>query len=249
MFARYTDRARRVLVLAQEEAALLGHADIATGHLLLGLIAEGDGIAGRALKSLGVTLDSAREVLSLRMISDGAAAPGGMLPFKPRAKKVLELSLREALQLGHNYIGTEHLLLGLIREGEQAGASVLEPVGVSPPDARAKVLELLRGCAGQRRPAAVEDCRWRTGRKVGRTIYVQRGQEASDGDPLIGMMDTQELAAEVVRSHNWLTGVRKARSHTAAAVLEGNPGDDRTAEPLGALDDPRQAPDDPPPGR
>jgi ATP-dependent Clp protease ATP-binding subunit ClpC len=205
MFERYTDRARRVLVLAQEEAALLGHADIATGHLLLGLIAEGDGIAGQALKRLGITLEGAREVLGPRIIPRGTAVTAGTaLPFRPQAKKVLELSLREALQLGHNYVGTEHILLGLVREGEQAGASVLELTDVGLDGVRAKVTELLRGYAEQRQPVPLEDCRWRPGRRNGRTLYAQRGTEASDDDPMIGTMDTPELARAACRAHNRL---------------------------------------------
>src|SRR5215210_7659636 len=107
MFERFTDRARRVVVLAQEEARMLNHNYIGTEHILLGLIHEGEGVAAKALESLGISLEGVRQ-----------QAPSGHIPFTPRAKKVLELSLREALQLGHNYIGTEHILLGLIREGE-----------------------------------------------------------------------------------------------------------------------------------
>jgi ATP-dependent Clp protease ATP-binding subunit ClpA len=202
MFERYTDRARRVLVLAQEEAVLLGHAEIATGHLLLGLIAEGDGMAGQALESLGITLEGARIGLAHRIVSSRPGTPAGPLPFKTPAKKALELSLREALQLGHNYIGTEHILLGLVREGELAGASVLELTGVSLDGVRAKVIELLRGHAEQRQPVPLEDCRWRAGRRNGRTLYAQRGTEASDDDPMIGAMDTPELARAACRAHN-----------------------------------------------
>ena len=117
MFERFTDRARRVVVLAQEEARLLNHNYIGTEHILLGLIHEGEGVAARALESLGINLDGVRHEV-VEIIGQGEQAPSGHIPFTPRAKKVLELSLREALQLGHNYIGTEHILLGLIREAK-----------------------------------------------------------------------------------------------------------------------------------
>ena len=116
LFERFTDRARRVVVLAQEEARLLNHNYIGTEHILLGLIHEGEGIASQALESLGISLEAVRDQVE-EIIGQGSQSPNGHIPFTPRAKKVLELSLREALQLGHNYIGTEHILLGLIREG------------------------------------------------------------------------------------------------------------------------------------
>ena len=114
MFERFTDRARRVVVLAQEEARMLNHNYIGTEHILLGLIHEGEGVAAKALESLGISLEGVRSQVE-EIIGQGQQAPSGHIPFTPRAKKVLELSLREALQLGHNYIGTEHILLGLIR--------------------------------------------------------------------------------------------------------------------------------------
>ncbi len=118
MFERFTDRARRRGVLAQEEARGLNHNYIGTEHILLGLIHEGEGVASKALESLGISLEAVRQQVE-EIIGQGQQAPSGHIPFTPRAKKVLELSLREALQLGHNYIGTEHILLGLIREGER----------------------------------------------------------------------------------------------------------------------------------
>src|SRR3712207_9278810 len=121
MFERFTDRARRVVVLAQEEARLLNHNYIGTEHILLGLIHEGEGVAAKALESLGISLEAVRSQVE-EIIGQGGSSPSGHIPFTPRAKKVLELSLREALQLGHNYIGTEHILLGLIREGEGVAA-------------------------------------------------------------------------------------------------------------------------------
>jgi ATP-dependent Clp protease ATP-binding subunit ClpC len=117
MFERFTDRARRVVVLAQEEARLLNHNYVGTEHVLLGLIRESQGVAAKALESLGISLEAVRTQVE-EIIGQGQMAPTGHIPFTPRAKKVLELSLREAKQLGHDYIGTEHILLGLIREGE-----------------------------------------------------------------------------------------------------------------------------------
>jgi ATP-dependent Clp protease ATP-binding subunit ClpC len=128
MFERFTDRARRVVVLAQEEARMLSHNYIGTEHILLGLIHEGEGVAAKALESLGISLEAVRAQVE-EIIGQGQQAPSGHIPFTPRAKKVLELSLREALQLGHNYIGTEHILLGLIREGEGVAAQVLVKLG------------------------------------------------------------------------------------------------------------------------
>ena len=127
MFERFTDRARRVVVLAQEEARLLNHNYVGTEHLLLGLIHEGQGVAAQALESLGISLQAVRAEVE-EIIGQGQR-PRRAHPFTPRAKKVLELSLREAKQLGHNYIGTEHILLGLIREGEGVAAQVLVKLG------------------------------------------------------------------------------------------------------------------------
>ncbi len=124
MFERFTNRARHTVVLAQEEARLLNHNYIGTEHILLGLLGEPDGVAGRALAGMGVTLPAARDEVTV-IVKRGKSAPSGHIPFTPRAKKVLELALREALQLHHNYIGTEHILLGLIREGEGVAAQVL----------------------------------------------------------------------------------------------------------------------------
>jgi ATP-dependent Clp protease ATP-binding subunit ClpC len=144
MFERFTDRARRVVVLAQEEARELGHNYIGTEHILLGLIREGGGIAARALEALGIRLEAVRlEVQAI--IGKGPGMPAGHIPFTPRAKKVLELSLREALQLGHNHIGTEHILLGLLREGEGVAAQVLVRLGADLSQVRQQVIQLLHG--------------------------------------------------------------------------------------------------------
>jgi ATP-dependent Clp protease ATP-binding subunit ClpC len=147
VFERFTDRARRVVVLAQEEARLLNHNYIGTEHILLGLIHEGEGVAAKALESLGISLEAVRAQVE-EIIGQGGSSPSGHIPFTPRAKKVLELSLREALQLGHNYIGTEHILLGLIREGEGVAAQVLVKLGADLSRVRQQVIQLLSGYQG-----------------------------------------------------------------------------------------------------
>jgi ATP-dependent Clp protease ATP-binding subunit ClpA len=136
-----------VVVLAQEEARLLNHNYIGTEHLLLGLIHEGEGVAAKALESLGISLEAVRAQVE-EIIGQGQSAPTGHIPFTPRAKKVLELSLREALQLGHNYIGTEHILLGLIREGQGVAAKVLVKLGADLARVRQQVVQVLSGYAG-----------------------------------------------------------------------------------------------------
>jgi ATP-dependent Clp protease ATP-binding subunit ClpC len=149
MFERFTDRARRVVVLAQEEARILNHNYIGTEHILLGLIHEGEGVAARTLESLGISLEAVRQQVE-EIIGQGQQAPSGHIPFTPRAKKVLELSLRESLQLGHNYIGTEHILLALLREGEGVAAQVLVKLGADLNRARQQVIQLLHGYPGKR---------------------------------------------------------------------------------------------------
>ena len=144
MFERFTDQARRVVVLAQEEARDLSHGYIGTEHILLGLLAERDGVAAQALTALGVGLDAARHQVQ-EIIGEGAPQPSGHIPFTPRTKKVLELSLREALTLGHNYIGTEHILLGLVREGDGVAAQVLVKMGADLNRVRQEVIILLHG--------------------------------------------------------------------------------------------------------
>jgi len=153
MFERFTDRARRVVVLAQEEARMLNHNYIGTEHILLGLIHEGEGVAAKALESLNISLEAVRSQVE-EIIGQGQQAPSGHIPFTPRAKKVLELSLREALQLGHNYIGTEHILLGLIREGEGVAAQVLVKLGADLNRVRQQVIQLLSGYQGKEPVAA-----------------------------------------------------------------------------------------------
>ena len=152
MFERFTDKARRAVVLAQEEARLLDHDHIGTEHLLLGLLREEDSVATRALGSLGVSLERVQIDVEA-IVGRGSAAPKGHIPFTPRGKKVLELALREALQLGHKYIGTEHILLGLVREGEGVAAQVLRKLDVDLDRVRQTVIELLSSLVGAEEPA------------------------------------------------------------------------------------------------
>jgi len=144
MFERFTDRARRVIVLAQEEARMLEHDYIGTEHLLLALIHEGEGVAAKALRALDVDLDTLRREVEA-LVGRGQQPPKGHIPFTPRAKKVLELSLRESVHLGHDYIGTEHLLLGIVREGEGPAAQVLQQRGIELNSVRQEVIRLLHG--------------------------------------------------------------------------------------------------------
>ncbi len=177
LFERFTDRARRVVVLAQEEARLLNHNYIGTEHILLGLIHEGEGVAAKALESLSISLEGVRGQVE-EMIGQGSSSPSGHIPFTPRAKKVLELSLREALQLGHNYIGTEHILLGLIREGEGVAAQVLIKLGADLSRVRQQVIQLLSGYqsgSGQAAGASGSDAK---GQPAGVASGSQQGEGA-----------------------------------------------------------------------
>ncbi len=148
MFERFTDRARQVVVLAQDEARTLNHDHIGTEHVLLGLVDEGEGVAARALESIGIALDDVRAQVE-EIVGHGAEVTSGHIPFTPRAKKVLDLSMKEALKLGHNYVGTEHILLGLIREGEGVAAQVLVKLGADLDRVRRQVLTLLAGAAAE----------------------------------------------------------------------------------------------------
>jgi ATP-dependent Clp protease ATP-binding subunit ClpA len=148
MFERFTDRARRVVVLAQEEARMLEHDHIGTEHLLLALIHEGEGVAAKALRALDVDLDTLRREVEA-LVGRGQHAAKGHIPFTPQAKKALELSLRESVQLGHDYIGTEHLLLGIVREGEGPAAQVLQQRGIELTTVRQEVIRLLHGYQGR----------------------------------------------------------------------------------------------------
>ncbi len=186
MFERFTDRARRVVVLAQEEARLLNHNYIGTEHILLGLIHEGEGVAAKALESLGISLEAVRSQVE-ELIGQGGNSPSGHIPFTPRAKKVLELSLREALQLGHNYIGTEHILLGLIREGEGVAAQVLVKLGADLSRVRQQVIQLLSGYSG---PGSGQP----SGEKAGATAG------GSGGDPASGSLVLDQFGRNLTQA-------------------------------------------------
>jgi ATP-dependent Clp protease ATP-binding subunit ClpA len=189
MFERFTNRARHVVVLAQEEARMLNHGYIGTEHILLGLIQEGQGVAAKALESLGISLETVREQVE-ETIGRGQDARPGHLPFTPRAKKVLQLALREALQLGHNYIGTEHILLGLIREDHGVAAQVLMGLGADLSAARQQVLELLAGRQSEDEPGTV--------RAAGRSSKAGRGKRKLWPEILerLGAMESRLSALE-----------------------------------------------------
>ena len=221
MFEKFTDKARRVVVLAQEEAKLLNHNYIGTEHILLGLIHEGEGVAAKALESLGINLDSVREQVQ-EIIGQGQQAPTGHIPFTPRAKKVLELSLREALQLGHSYIGTEHLLLGLIREGEGVAAQVLTKLGADTNRVRQQVIQLLSGFQGKETVNVGGD--QSSKEQKGSQILDQFGrnltQAAADGklDPVIGREREIERVMQILS--------RRSKNNP---ILIGEPGVGKTA--------------------
>src|SRR5450756_1718650 len=216
MFERFTDRARRVVVLAQEEARMLNHNYIGTEHILLGLIHEGEGVAAKSLENLGISLDAVREQVQ-EIIGQGQQAPSGHIPFTPRAKKVLELSLREALQLGHNYIGTEHILLGLIREGEGVAAKVLVKLGVDLERLRNQVLKSLTGSSAAGELTAGEGA-------AGTLMLDQFGRNLTDLaaqnklDPVIGREKEIERVMQVLS--------RRTKNNP---VLVGEPGVGKTA--------------------
>jgi ATP-dependent Clp protease ATP-binding subunit ClpA len=178
VFERFTDRARSVVVLAQEEARMFKHNYIGTEHILLGLAHEGEGVAAKALEAMGVSLAAVRSQVEA-IIGRGQAEPTGHIPFTPRAKKVLELSLRESLQLGHNYIGTEHILLGLIREGEGVAAQVLQKLGADHDRVRQQVIHLLQGHRGEPMAVAAEFPMGSDPRQILPEI-AQRGARARD---------------------------------------------------------------------
>jgi len=218
VFQRFSDRARRVVVLAQEEARMLNHNYIGTEHLLLGLIQEGEGVAAKALESMGISLEAVRNQVE-EIIGRGTSAPTGHIPFTPRAKKVLELSLREALQLGHNYIGTEHILLGLIREGEGVAAQVLTKLGADLDRVRNQVVQLLTGAAGTKEVAPAGEAP-----AQGNLLLDQFGRNLtqlalqSKLDPVIGRDKEIERVMQVLS--------RRTKNNP---VLIGEPGVGKTA--------------------
>ena len=245
MFERFTDRARRVVVLAQDEARMLNHDYIGTEHILLGLIHEGEGVAAKALESLGIRLEGVRREVEA-IIGRGQQARPGHIPFTPRAKKVLELSLREALQLGHSYIGTEHILLGLIREGDGVAAQVLVKLGADLNRVRQEVIRLLH-----RYQSRAETAVWRGPREsprrerrqlrelIDRVTSVEtrlsaveqragRGPDTGDLDAAIAQAREQKLsalgtedyerAAELRDRERQLAAEREARQETWTAT-------------------------------
>lgn len=220
MFEKFTDKARRVVVLAQEEAKLLNHNYIGTEHILLGLIHEGEGVAAKALEALGINLEQVREQVQ-DIIGQGQQAPSGHIPFTPRAKKVLELSLREALQLGHSYIGTEHLLLGLIREGEGVAAQVLTKLGADTNKVRQQVIQLLSGFQGKEAVSVGGETQ---PQPKGSQILDQFGRNlthaAADGklDPVVGREREIERVMQILS--------RRTKNNP---ILIGEPGVGKTA--------------------
>jgi ATP-dependent Clp protease ATP-binding subunit ClpC len=223
LFERFTDRARRVLVLAQEEARLLNHNFIGTEHILLGLIHEGEGVAAKALESLGISLEAVREKVE-ETIGPAGSATTGSPPFTPRAKKVLELSLREALQLGHNYIGTEHMLLGLVREGEGVAAQVLVNLGADLSRVRQQVIQLLSGYGNKEGAAAGVGAQGQGETPSGSPVLDQFGRNLTQLarekklDPVIGREREIERVMQVLS--------RRTKNNP---VLIGEPGVGKTA--------------------
>ncbi len=229
LFERFTDRARRVVVLAQEEARLLNHSYIGTEHILLGLIHEGEGVAAKALESLAISLEAVRAQVE-EIIGQGGSSPSGHIPFTPRAKKVLELSLREALQLGHNYIGTEHILLGLLREGEGVATQVLVKLGADLGRVRQQVIQLLSGYQGpagksEQAPASSSGGeKGEQGEKGGSQILDQFGRNLTQLarekklDPMIGRERETERVMQILS--------RRTKNNP---VLIGEPGVGKTA--------------------
>ena len=221
MFDRFTDRARRVIVLAQDEARMLNHNYIGTEHILLGLIHEGEGVAAKALEALGISLEAVREQVE-EIIGKGQQAPTGHIPFTPRAKKVLELSMREALQINHPYIGTEHILLGLIREGEGVAAQVLIKLGADLNRVRNQVLQLLSGFQGKE--AATAGAPESGPAQQGSSILDQFGRNLTQAarenklDPVIGREKEIERVMTVLS--------RRTKNNP---VLIGEPGVGKTA--------------------
>src|SRR5450759_5128329 len=202
MFERFTEKARRVVIYAQEEARMLNQNYIGTEHLLLGLIREQDGIAAKALESLNISLEDVHQQVE-ELIGKGTYVPTGHIPFTPRAKKVLELSLREALQLGHNYIGTEHILLGLIREGEGVAAQVLLNLGADLDKVRSAVIQLLSGYYGKQGETQSEERGGGSSQlldEFGRNLT----RQARDGklDPVIGRQPEIDRVMQILSRRN-----------------------------------------------
>jgi hypothetical protein len=229
MFERFTDRARRVVVLAQEEARRLDHNWIGTEHLLLGLIRESQGVAAKALESLGISLDAVRTQVE-EIIGRGQQAPSEHIPFTPRSKKVLELTQREAQQLGHNYIGTEHILLGLIREGDGVAAQVLVSLGADLNWVRQTVIQLLHGHQARQPVAAGSAARELTllpavqarldGIEARLAVIEQRvgtGPDTSDLDEQIDRVRTERHDAADVQEYEQAASLRDRENDLLAS--------------------------------
>jgi ATP-dependent Clp protease ATP-binding subunit ClpA len=229
MFQRFTDRARRVVVLAQEEARRLDHNYVGTEHILLGLIREGEGVAAKALESLGISLDAVRQQVE-QIIGRGQQAPSGHIPFTPRAKKVLELSLREALLLGHNYIGTEHILLGLIREGNGVAPQVLVKLGADLNRVRQQVIQLLQGRSAEEPvsarsaaqelrllPAVKSRLEAAEQRLTAIELRVGTGPDTSDLDEQIEIVRTEKEAAVDAHDYEQAASLRNREKELLAS--------------------------------
>jgi ATP-dependent Clp protease ATP-binding subunit ClpA len=232
MFERFTPPSRRVVVLAQEEARMLDHNYIGSEHILLGLIHEGEGVAARAIVSLGLTLEMAREQVRER-VGVGKQAPSGHIPFTPPAKKVLELSLREALALKKEYIGTEHILLGLVREGHGMGAQILDTTAPLPA-VREKVLLLAAAESGEPGPDEQLAVEWLAGRPQAggaglrlppRAVVSVRGQVVNEFRQTLASIGETLAALE-----HRLTGIERQLGITPPAPGEGSAGPDESTD-------------------
>jgi ATP-dependent Clp protease ATP-binding subunit ClpC len=228
MFERFTERARQVVVLAQEEARTLKHNYIGTEHILLGLLREEEGLAARVLESLEITVERVRAQV-VRIVGSGEEVTSGQIPFTPRAKKVLELALREALSLGHNYIGTEHILLGLVRENEGVAARILLDFDADSEKIRNEVIRMLSGPGGRQRSGAGSTAATGAGAGSGEgkkssKLLDQFGRNltklASDGklDPVVGRETEIERIMQILS--------RRTKNNP---VLVGEPGVGKTA--------------------
>ena len=226
MFERFTARARRVVVLAQEEARMLNHHYIGTEHILLGLIHEGEGQAAKALESLGISLEAVRQQVE-ETVGQGQQAPSGHIPYTARAKKVLELSLGEALQLGHNYIGTEHILLGLLREGEGVAAQVLVELGADLNRVREQVIQLLHGWQSEELETAHTELRPRPAGGSERRLLGGLQARVSAIEPRLPVIEqrvgpgpeTGDLDRQIDQAHHEREAAADAQEYERAAAL------------------------------
>jgi ATP-dependent Clp protease ATP-binding subunit ClpA len=234
MFERFTDRARKVVVLAQEEARMLDHNYVGPEHVLLGLIHEGQGVAAQALTELGISLEAVRQQVE-ELIGRGEQAQSGHIPFSPRAKRVLELSLREALQLGHNYIGTEHILLGILREGENVGAQVLVRMGTDLNRVRLQVIKLVAP------EAEAEAISLGEGGPPPREVRMAR--RAASYDLLV-----TEVRNSLASITERLTAIERHLGMPVRAEDSGEPSGDKPDVPGDKPEEPGDKPEEPPGG-